>query len=788
VLLGVLLWLVAVEVLGLATLPLANRLFSALPDRGYATSKMLGLLLVSYVAWVTGILGLTGFTGPTLIVVTLLLGAVAWWSWGERVRAAWTETRTLVLGAEVTFLVLFLLAVWIRAYNSAIAGQEKQMDMTFLNSLIRSSSLPAPDLWMAGYGMPYYYLGYLTQSVIAKATAIDPAIAYNLALCTVLALAGVGAFGLAAGLVRLTGASSRIAIGVGALGAFILMIMGNLEAFFELLAAQGFGDSAFWSALGIKNLTANVGSFPPADGGWWFRAARVIPNIQPDGITEFPYFSFLLGDLHPHYMAIPLAVLVATLAAQAVAVRVPLFATKLAEDRADANGNEAENRDRERGLGGDWVRIIVTAVVLGAVIPFNTWDVPVLWGVYGLSYLLPMLSGGQFTWPAVRDRARDLLVVVGIAIALYAPYLFVGYSSQPLSLGITQERTFFGTLFVLFGPLLLLALVAGLVGTAAARDQVDQRGEPAYGSRLLFIPATGLVIALLLLVMREPTLAFLVVSLAVWIPLLWVRARDGSAVAGVTAAVLTTIGLGSILVPELLYLSDTFGSRMNTVFKFYYDAWILLALAAPLLAWELARAVGALGAVQTPPWVRAVAASTLAVAGALVLAGALYPIAATNTKSGGFAGPATLDGLSYLRMARPDDVAAIEWLNHNHAGAVVVEAVGNDYSDAGRVSTFAATPTLIGWVGHQLQWRGPITELDRRQQLTRRIYTDPESVDWSDAFDRLGIEFVVVGSMEREIYGADVQTRIEGMMAPVFRSGSTVVYSARARAQGAAAA
>jgi uncharacterized membrane protein len=427
-------------------------------------------------------------------------------------------------------------------------------------------------------------------------------------------------------------------------------------------------------------------------------------------------------------------------------------------------------------------------VVLGAVIPFNTWDVPVLWGIYGVSYLVPVVARGELTWTAVRDRARDLGVVVGIAIALYAPYLFVGYSSQPLSLGITQERTFFGTLFVLFGPLLLLALVAGLVGTVVARDRAGQPGESGYGNQLLAIPAGGLVVALLLLVLREPTLAFLVVSLAVWIPLLWVRARDGGAAAGITAAVLTTVGLGSILLPELLYLSDTFGSRMNTVFKFYYDAWILLALAAPLLVWELARAVGALGEVQAPSWARAVAASALAIAGALVLAGALYPIAATSTKSGGFAGPATLDGLSYLRMARPDDVAAIEWLNRNHAGAVVVEAVGNDYSDAGRVSTFAATPTLIGWVGHQLQWRGPIAELDRRQQLTRRIYTDPASVDWSDAFDRLGIEFVVVGSMEREIYGSDVQTRIESMMAPVFRSGSTVVYSARARTEGASAA
>src|SRR5206468_1204448 len=98
-------------------------------------------------------------------------------------------------------------------------------------------------------------------------------------------------------------------------GAFALTVMGNLEAMVEVLLNRGLGAPAFWAALGIKNLspTASGGWFP-ADATWWFRAARVIPNISPDGITEFPFFSFLLNDLHPHYMALPLALLILGLA------------------------------------------------------------------------------------------------------------------------------------------------------------------------------------------------------------------------------------------------------------------------------------------------------------------------------------------------------------------------------------------------------------------------------------------------------------------------------------------
>src|SRR3954467_7664345 len=125
---SVLLWLLAIEILSLAVLPLALRVFFALPDGGYASAKMLGLLIVGYVAWLTGILGFAAFTGPTLVVFTAVIGVVSWLLWGAELRGAWSSTKRLALGAEATFLVVFLLAAVVRAFNAPIAGQEKQMD------------------------------------------------------------------------------------------------------------------------------------------------------------------------------------------------------------------------------------------------------------------------------------------------------------------------------------------------------------------------------------------------------------------------------------------------------------------------------------------------------------------------------------------------------------------------------------------------------------------------------------------------------------------------------------
>jgi YYY domain-containing protein len=755
------LWLVALEVLGLAVLPLALRVLFALPDRGYASAKILGLLLVAYLAWSTSILGLTAFTGATIVVFAAAIGVVSWWRWGSELRAAWAEARGLALGAELTFLVAYAGAVAIRAHNAPIAGQEKQMDYTFMHSLIRAQSLPAEDFWLAGFGMPYYYLGYLIQSLIAKVLPIDPAVAYNLAMASVLALAACGAFGLVAALSRLAGGSARVAVGAGAFGAFALVVMGNLQALCELLSARGIGDVEFWNAFGVKNIGSGLQGFPPDDGGWWFRAARVIPlpYVEPDGITEFPYFSFILGDLHPHYMAIPLVILVATLAAHEVMIGAP--------------------------LESDRVRLGVAAVALGAVIPSNTWDVPVLWGIFLLALLATVVRRHAFSVQALLARLGDFGVVVALAVVLYLPY-FVGYVSQPLGIGLVTQRTPIGSLLVLFGPLIVLAFAGGVVGMLRAGFASSDLPE---GRVLIGIGVGGIALGVVLYVLREPTLGLLVATLAMWAVLAWYRARLGIAPASVASALLVLIGVGSILVPEVVYLRDLFGTRMNTVFKFYYDAWIFLALAAPLICVELLATIRTTIAehaieneVAREPGAaaRAVAAGSLAIAGLLVLAGVLYPVAATQTKSAPFAGRPTLDGMVHLRTGRPDDAAAIDWLRATRSNAPVLEAVGNDYTDAARFSTFAGVPTLVGWGGHEVQWRGGNPEIERRRQLAQRAYTEQDEAFWRKALEDLGVRYVVVGSMERELYGPDAGAALAQKLTRVHQSGNTSIYALQA--------
>lgn len=742
-------WLIGVELLGAAAVPLAARVFPHWPDHGYAFAKFLGLLLVGHAVWLTSILGITGFTGPTVIVATVGLAGLGWRAQAQQPRLRDSKIWRLRWAEEAVFLLVFGAGVAIRAMSPAIAGQEKQMDLTFLQSLIRADALPAPDAWLAGWSLPYYYFGYLLMALPAKVMGVDPAVAYNLAVATIPALAATAAFGLVLNLVAAGGAVWRGAAVWGGLAAFGLTVMGNLQALAEVALNRGLGDQAFWSGLGIKNLSAAPsGGWFPTDGSWWFRAARVIPNIEPDGITEFPFFSFLLADLHPHFMAMPLALLILGLAAHQLWT---------------GPGTDPSEADRlTRG-----VRLWVPAAALGAVIPTNTWDVPLLWGAYAAGVVGAALSQpGLRVSAALPGAAVQLGRVILVALAVFAPY-FIGYSSQPLGLGFVTERTPLGSLVVLFGVLLALPLLGGIVALW------HERVEGAFGRRSVGF-AVGLAAPLALVVAGETTLAALVGLLFTWAQLLWWRAARQAPPAEIVTAGLVALGLGAIVVPELVYLRDVFGTRMNTVFKFYYDAWIVLALAAPLIGWEI-WTVGRNASPRNAVALRAAALGSLGAAGLLALAGALYPLGATPARSQAFAPEPTLDGMAHLRAFRSDDVAAIEWLGRQPRRVGVVEAVGDDYSDAGRFATFGGSVAPLGWIGHELQWRGPRPELEARRDLVRRIYTEPFDDAMRRTLRQLGMSFIAVGSLERQLYGAEVDNRFLNLE-PAYRSGGTTLY------------
>jgi uncharacterized membrane protein len=204
---------------------------------------------------------------------------------------------------------------------------------------------------------------------------------------------------------------------------------------------------------------------------------------------------------------------------------------------------------------------------------------------------------------------------------------------------------------------------------------------------------------------------------------------------------------------------------MNTVFKFYFQAWIL---------WGVA------GAYALASFIRRRQRLAVLVSGLLIAAGLIYPALAIPARAAEYGGPPTLDGAAYLVQEQPDDTAAVAWLNQNVSGApVILEAPGDHfraYVYEGRVSAHTGLPTLLGWAGHQHQWRGSYEEQARREPDIETLYASVDIDEVSALLDKYDISYVYVGPLERARYPAPGLAKFAGLMDPVYQTPSVTIY------------
>lgn len=853
----VLAWWLWLEAVGLAALPLAYRFFRRLPDRGYAFARPLGLLLASYILWIGATLGLlrNSLGGALASLLLVAAASVAVYLRGRREGepGLWEWLRghgRLVLAVELLFAVA--LGGWslIRAYSPELttSGGEKFMEIMYLNAIGRSDTFPPQDAWLAGYGISYYYFGYVMVAMLTRLAGQAAHLTFNVGVASLFAMTCTGAFGLVYNLVRAhhplplgEGRGEGKPVAYGLLGSVLVAVLGNLEGFFEALYSLKALPERFFRWLDIQEIN---GAFDPSvvpslmpsrSGWWWWRASRVLNDLDPTGkpvpiepIDEFPGFSFLLGDMHPHVLALPFVLL---------ALAVALAALH--------NGQE-DGRGPRRGAGRWWEPLagisILVPLCLGALGFLNTWDMPVYLLVWLAAYGLGRWRAG---WGG-RRGLRDLAVAggaVGLScILLYLPF-YLGFQSQAGGiLPTAYVGTRFRHYFVMFGPFLvsaagMLLLAVGelrrdvparrlavgwlrwaagfllgplavmlLVGAAmlvapGGREFLERvRSDPAVAAFVGDAALPALLGKLALVKLRYWVMPVVVAGMAALGAVVVLRsasppsgevpgegdslglpaspshpnalplgAREKPAdVSLIFAALCAAAGLLLTLSVEFVYLVDNFGVRMNTIFKFYFQGWVLLGVAAAYGVYWLGRRRG---------WLRA---GFLACFWVLFCAAMAYPILANISRAGGFAHAPTLDGTAYLAESQPDDYAAIAWLNQNIEGApVILEAPGaggSSYVYEGRVSALTGLPALLGWAGHEGQWRGSYTVQAAREPDIQTIYnTASREAAW-ELLRKHSVEYVYVGPLERSKYEARGLAKFETWLEAVYRSGGVTIY------------
>lgn len=861
---SVLIWWLLLQLFNLVGLPLAFWLLGNLPERGYALARPLGLLLTGYLLWLGGSLGfLRNSVGGTLVAALLVAGVAVWLYLGRRDKQvsllAWLRGHTIYwLAVELLFAVALVGWTVYKSYNPNIetAGGEKWMEIAFINATLRSDGFPPQDPWLSGFGISYYYFGYVLMAMLTRLSGLPATVAYNLFIPTLFALTLTGAFSLVYNLAARRAATveegsqdTGRAIGFGLLGALFVGLLGNLQGLLEVFHSRGLLPSAFWRWLDIIDINQPPlpGDWAPTRFIWWWRASRVIHDCSFQGlltgdcnppnnwevIDEFPFFSFLLGDVHPHVLALPFVLLALALALNLISNQgIGGSGDQGIRESGDRETGESVKRQISkliRSAFGGWAQFVIYALCLGALGFLNTWDFPIYLFVMTLVFALWRVGTG---WSAAQEGRLDWVmesVAVGLALGglggvLYLPF-YIGFQSQAggilLNLfnptKLQQFLVFFGpflfaavsylvvlsrqmrpahwrrrlpVILVLtwLGPVLALLLVgSALIMTPSVRSWVEGLlSDPSLQALLGDASLGSLALLGARIRLSNPWTFLFLGGLLAWVLLLLWSAAEATLepdapspqprtpsphlpTTDTFALALIGVGLLLPLVVEFVYLRDLFGTRMNTVFKFYFQAWVLLALAAAYgisVVSSQWRGVG--GLVWRP-------VMTL-----LVLAGLVFPVLAIPNKAGNFNAAPVLDGMAWLEAAHPDDYAAIRWLQANAPdGSVVIETPGESYSYLSRVSALTGLPTVLGWDFHEYQWRGSYDEPARRKPDVDILYNSVDLAQTLTLLDKYAIRYVYVGPLERERYNPAGLAKFEHLMDVVYRQGGVTIYQRR---------
>lgn len=790
-------WYLALMALGIAVYPLVRWLLPGLRDGGYPFARLVGLVLLTYFAWMGGSLGLSFSRGwlATFALLLVAAGIAAAWAQRKELRAEWRAKRGQFLRIELLFLAFFLLMLFIRVANPDLwhpaKGGEKPMDFSYFNAVLKSTSFPPYDPWFAGGYINYYYYGFVLVGSLVKLLGIVPAVAYNLILPSLFAMLALGAYcfvwNLWVAWTSREGKGSRISPEiVGLAAAIAVLILGNMgsiamifEGFARLgsdgsyISEAGFFTQLGWTARGML-MSLSGQALPYGIGEWYWNPTRIIPAPNESApITEFPLFTFTYADLHAHMIALPVTVLGLGWALSAVLSRA------------------------WNGLKNKWqlaASLMLGALVFGSLRPMNTWDLPtyLVIGMLATGYAIrrygPRAKGEDgrlhpvWGWVLAAPAALALLSVL-----VYKPFMDwyrQGYASIRLWDGTQTPSASYlvhWTIFLFF----IIAWMLWETRQWLASTPLSSVRKLERSAFLIYVGVVLFIAVAAWLFLIGVAITWLVLPLLVWVGLLLIR--PGQDESKRLALFIIGTGLFLTLFVEVIVLQGDV-SRMNTVFKFYMQAWVLLALGAAFaLGWTL-------DALRqwSPSWRGAwqFGSALLVICGMLFM---FFGVTAKMRDRMTENAPWSLDGMAYMDTAvtfdqdqRIDlnfDHEAIRWMQENVEGSpVILEAQIPEYRWGSRFAIYTGLPTVLGWNWHQRQQREfvPGNDIWGREGEVRAFYGTTDLALVQDFLQKYQVRYIVVGQLEQAYYfgsGLDKFEAQDGVLwNEVYRNEGTVIY------------
>jgi len=801
--LGVLYWYSFIFLLGLFAYPIARLALPGLKGYSYALGRIVGILLLGWLAWMAGSIGLdyTRLSIGVAFVAVAVTGITLGVKRKDEIMSDWNSNRRFFIMAEIIFLTFFVIDLLIRLGNPDLwhpaKGGERPMDFSYFNAVLKSTSFPAYDPWFAGGYINYYYYGFVLAGTPVKLLGIVPSIAYNFLLPTWFALVATGAFAIGYSLVsslnsqvsddeRPATFDLRLVSGIAA--SFLTVFLGNLGTIqfifnsIQRIPLQGAGVPADtpmferWSLTfqGLWKMITEQAQMPIGRGDWYWNPSRVIPPGPGNEITEFPLFTFLYSDLHAHMLVMPIALFIIAWAVSFVSSRAQL-------------------------TRGEWIgAFFIGALAIGALKPTNTWDLYTY-------FLLAAIAMGysiykNFEWKEyfnIPASFGKILLTFGAVILLYLLssllyYPFTYWWGQAYNSVAYWDatRTPLGSYFTQWGLFLFIitAWLAWETREWMASTPVSKLSGLKKYVLVIELVLAGFIALLVFFIFDGVYAGLIALPLALWSGILILRAD----LPDTKRFVLFLIGtaLTITLAVEFISLVGDIG-RMNTIFKLYLQAWMMFAVsAAAAFGWLLN-----VFFTWKAKWRNTYQGGVYV----LLACAFLFTLTGTTDKISDRMNPAaphSLDSMEYMNhsqlwdgqtMDLSQDYRAIRWMQDNVIGSpVIVEANCTEYRWCTRFTINTGLPGVVGWNWHQRQQRGIFApQVQERVDQVGMFYNTTDIQSAVNFLKKYDVQYIVVGQLERNVYpvlpelpdGLAKFQEYEGVYwKAVYQDGSTTIY------------
>ena len=507
-----------------------------------------------------------------------------------------------------------------------------------------------------------------------------------------------------------------------------------------------------WIAIDGLNYNTDGFSFLPNDHYWWWRATRVIntfdivSNSSLDyTITEFPFFTFALADLHPHLIAIPFYLMFITL----------LFNFMLIKDFTSiTSGSKTFSNN---------IFILFISLTFGSLMAINTWNTPsILFLLFGVS-IVPIRN---YFEQKIIHRFKISTIISLFGAILFIPF-FVNYRAPVSEIGIVGTiSSRFIHIFTVWGLFITIIL---FFATCLYLNKDRYFSNRLQNLSLSILPIISIIIIWaigifakdlskgnLVFMLINKNLSLLLISYSFILLLYFLISKNEISIT-LSAKYLTTesintvyfiitivaIGILFIIIPEYFFIKDQFGNRMNTVFKFGFQSWILLSIFSPVLIYS---ALTYIKRFRVPIYISFIFITILYL---------YYSIGFINLQIANWDNSFNLNTHKKYSIDNKFTYDSIEWVrNHLPEGSILLEAPGDSYSNGSKISSFSGYPTVLGWIGHERQWRPfQLEEIANREKDIENIYISNNIDRVQELINDYKIQYIYVGIQEYLKYG-----------------------------------